>query len=351
VRRCCAGAGLLLALAGCGAGDAAAPPVPAPALRLERSLVTREELVEPVYGTGTLAAQKTTQIGPRVDGIIEAIEVKVGDRVAEGQLLFRTRAIDYAIRAREAEHGLRLARAEEAKALRDLARAEKLAQQGVASDEQLDAARTAREIARSRQGAAETALARARQELADTEVHAPYPGVITRRYVDEGAMLRTMMSATAVVVEIMKTDLVVAIVQVPELDLARVQVGTPARVRVDGADREVATTVAVLNDRVDPDARAFEVRLPIENPDLRLKPGLFVRAELLPPPRVATLVERRAVQGSGDARFVFIEVDGRAARRGARRAQPLAARGGRERRGRGRACGSLTPRSAGPSSP
>jgi RND family efflux transporter MFP subunit len=312
---------LLVAAALAGCGPAAPPPGPesaAPAVRVERAAVTREELVEPISGTGTLAAHKTSQIGPRVDGIIETIEVAVGDRVEAGRVLFRTRAVDYAIRQREAEHGLRLARAEAAKAERDLARAEQLGRQGVASAEQLDRARTAREIAASRLGAAETALARASQDLEDTVVRAPYAGVITQRYVDEGTMLRTMLSASSSVVEIMKTDLVVAIVQIPELHLPRVRVGTPARVHVDGAARDVETAVAVLNDRVDPDSRAFEVRLPIENADLALKPGLFARAELLPEARTATLVERRAVLGVGDDRYVLVEEGGRAARRAVR---------------------------------
>ena len=305
-----------LALAACGPGapEPASAPSP-PAVRVERVDVVRETLVEPVYGTGTLAAQKTSQIGPRVDGIIEVIPVHVGDRVAEGQELFRTRPVDYEIRVREAAHGQRLARAEADKAQRDFERVETLHRKGVASSEQLDGARTAREIALSRLGAAETAAARARQDLEDTVVRAPYAGVITRRYVDEGTMLRTMMTASSAVVEIMKTDIVVAIVSLPEMHLPRVRLGTRARVRIDGAAREVESEVAVLNDRVDAASRAFEVRIPIENPDLSLKPGLFARAELLPEPRDATLVERRAVLGVGEERYVMVAEGGRAARR------------------------------------
>jgi RND family efflux transporter MFP subunit len=308
-----AAAGLLL---GCGAGESAPEPRAEPAaIRVERVAVTGEQLVEPVFGTGTLAAQRTSQIGPRVDGIVEAVDVEVGDRVQQGTVLFRTRQRDYAIRLREAEHGLALARAEASKAERDLARADQLRDRGVASAEQLDAVRTARDIAVSRRGAAETALARARQDLDDTVVTAPYAGVITRRYVDEGTMLRTMMSASAAVVEIMKTDVVVAIVQIPEVHLPRIRVGTPARVSVDGAAREIDARVAVLNHRIDAESRAFEVRLPLENPDLSLKPGLFVRVELLPEARAVTAVERRAVLGVGEQRFVLALQGGRASRR------------------------------------
>ena len=310
-----AGLALFAALAGCGPGGGGDAPAPPPAVRVERVVASRESLVVPVFGTGTLAAVKTSEIGPRVDGIIDAIAAKVGDRVAEGQELFRTRRVEYEIRVREAEHGARLARAEAAKARRDSERARTLNEKGVASSEQLDAARTAREIAEARLGVAETALARARQDLADTVVRAPYAGVITRRYVDEGTMLRTMLSSGSTVVQLMQTDVVVAIVQLPELELPRVRVGTRARVRVDGAGREFDGEVAVLNDRVDPLTRAFEVRIPVENPDLSLKPGLFVRIELLPDPRDATVVERRAVLGSGDERWVMVAEDGRARRR------------------------------------
>lgn len=278
-----------------------------------------EKLVEPVFGTGTIVADKTTQLGPRVDGIIDQIYIEVGDRVESEQPLFRTRQVDYEIRVREAEYAHRMARAESEKLQRDLARIRGLHERQVASAEQLDAARTAAEIATARRGAAETAHARARQSLADTVVGAPYAGVITSRRVDEGTMMRTMMSVGASVVQIMKTDIVIAIVQIPEIDLPRVSVGTPARLRIDGMHKEYEGSVDILNDSVDPVSRAFEVRLRIPNPTLEIKPGLFVQVEILPEPREAPVIDRRAVLGTAAAgRFVYLSVDGMAVRRSVR---------------------------------
>jgi RND family efflux transporter MFP subunit len=309
---------LALALAGCGGEET--PPVAAAAegptaIPLSVSPVLRESIVEPILGTGTIAAHKTTDVGPRVSGIVDEIFVAIGDRVEEGGPLFRTRPVDYEIRVREAESAARLARANAEKARRDLERIQTLHGQNVASDERLDAVRTAHEMAVAQHGQAEAALAQARQNLADTTVRAPYRGVITRRFVDEGAMLSTMMTAGNAVVQIMKMDLVVAIVQLPELDLARVRVGTKGVVRVDGLDRSYATEVAVLNDRVDAASRAFEVRLGIENPDYALKPGLFAELELHPDPREATLVDRAALLGGSSATHVFVLADGHAERR------------------------------------
>jgi RND family efflux transporter MFP subunit len=311
-------AALALALAGCG-GDETPPAMaatsPAAPVAVTSAEIVHESIVEPVLGTGTIAAHKTTDIGPRVSGIIDVIHVAVGDRVEENDPLFRTRPVDYEIRVREAESALRLARANAQKAERDLERMRTLHGRDVASAERLDAVRTAYEMAAAQRDQAEAALAHARQNLTDTTVRAPYRGVITRRFVDEGAMLSTMMTAGNAVVQIMKVDVVAAIVQLPEAHLARVRVGTPGRVRVDGIAREYDSQIHILNDRVDPVSRAFEVRLALENPDYALKPGLFAELELFPEPREATLLDRSALLGGEDAPYVFVLKDGRAVRR------------------------------------
>jgi RND family efflux transporter MFP subunit len=308
------GLALAVSLGGCGGGEPPVSTSQAP-VAVASMPVQSESLVEPVIGTGTIAAEKTTRVGPRVTGIIEAIHVAVGDRVEADAPLFTTRPLEYRIAVEEAEHALRLARAEADKARRDVRRIEQLRQKNVTSIERLDEARTGLEIADARHGAAETALERARENLDNTVVRAPYTAVVTQRLVDEGTMMTTMMSSTSVVVEIMKIDVVEAIVQIPEVDMARVRVGTSARLRIDGTQRDIDGAVTVLNDRVDPLSRSFEVRIRMENADYSIKPGLFVRAELRPAPRDALVLERRALLGPADARFVWLDAGGRATRR------------------------------------
>jgi hypothetical protein len=57
------------------------------------------------------------------------------------------------------------------------------------------------------------------------------------------------------------------------------------------------------------------VRVRLANPQLALKPGMFARARLLPEPRLALVLERRAVQGRTPDQYVFVSAQGRAARR------------------------------------
>jgi RND family efflux transporter MFP subunit len=286
-----------------------------PPLELATTRVLEEPLVEPILGTGTVIADKTTNVGPRVDGIIAEVFVQVGDRVKEGDPLFRTRQVDYDLRLQSARSSLMLARAEAKQVKRDLERVRALRKKAVVSVEQLEAAETRRQIAVARVQTSQAALERAEQDFEDTVVKAPYDGVITRRLIDEGAMMRTMMSSGSFVVQLMKTDVVLAVVHVPEVQLPYIGIGTPGRVHVDGLDREFETEVTIVNDLVDPATHTIEVRLPIANPELAVKPGLFVKAELEPKPRPALLLDRSAVLGFGEERYVFVELDGRAARR------------------------------------
>ncbi len=301
---------------GCGASDTTDPaPSERPPITIGEVSVKAEHIVVPVFGTGTIAPHKMTDVGPRVDGIIEEIFVKVGDRVEAGDVLFRTRQVDYEIALEQAGHAMRLAQAEAKNAERERDRIETLRSSSVASEDRLDDVRTAYEIADARLGTAKTAVALARQRLEDTVVRAPYAAAVTNRYVHEGTMVRTMMSSNSPVVQVMKMDIVGAIIQIPEVHLSQVHVGTPARVWVDGMNREYESSVYILNDLVDRVSRAFEVRLPIENPDLELKPGLFAKAELLPEPRLATVVERQGVLGPEGSRYVYVASGDTAVRR------------------------------------
>lgn len=171
-----------VASSGCGTAESRAPEAVAPQpIGVHRLVVEQIELVVPVFGTGTIAAHKTTEVGPRVDGIIEEIFVNVGDRVQAGAPLFKTRQVHYRIRVDETSQLLRLAQAELRNATRERDRFESLHSSNIASDDRLDDVRTGRDLAAARLGQAKAVHARALQELEDTVVRASYPGAITHR--------------------------------------------------------------------------------------------------------------------------------------------------------------------------
>lgn len=263
-----------------------------------------------IEGTGTIAAHKTTDILPLVGGLVQDVHVTVGDRVEAGDPLFVMRTIDLELRARELEHALALARAQADDARGDLERSRRLAERGAVSEDLLLDLGVRLAAAEADVGIAETRLASARQALEDAVVRAPYRGVITARNVDEGAFIETRGMMMEPAMQIMKLDIVAAIVLVPEVHVARIEQGTPATVRVDGIDAEFESIVHIKNDRVDAESRSFETRIGIANEDYAVKPGLFCRVTFHPPGREAVVVARGAVVGNAGARFVFVPEQG-----------------------------------------
>ena len=288
--------------------------------------VNAEELVSPITGTGTIAAQKTTDVGPLVDGIIEEVFVRVGDKVAEGAPLFKTRDVELRIRVRELENEFKLAEAEARNTRRELDRIKELQGKGVASIGQLDNVQTKADIASARVGIARARLDSARQALSDATVLAPFDGVVTRQDIYEGKFMSTRgggggMGGPSGVVQIMKIDIVGAIVNVPEIYVGQLSVGTAARVYVDGLDQVFESEIHIFNDRVDPSTRSAEVRVGLANSDYAIKPGMFTRAEFFPPARAVLTVDRRAIMGIENNHYVFVEIDGRAVQRPVRVSQ------------------------------
>jgi RND family efflux transporter MFP subunit len=278
------------------------------------TIVKVEQIVDPIMATGEVTADKRTDIKPRVDGIIEALYVDVGDQVQAGDALLKTRQIDYANRVVQLEHGVSLAKVELNQAERDLGRAESLRKNGVVSQGRMDMVVTQHQVAQSRLGIAQANLDKARVDLEDTIVRAPYDGIITARHIDEGTMIHVAFSG-APVLEITKLDIVEIVAQLPAVHLGKIEPGSRATVTLDGFAVPFETTLAVINDRVDARTRSAQVRMRIPNPDLRIKPGLFAKVTLYPAARPALTLARKAVLGLTGDNYIFVPDQGQAKRR------------------------------------
>ncbi|MGD1933960.1 MAG: efflux RND transporter periplasmic adaptor subunit [Candidatus Phaeomarinobacter sp.] len=289
------------------------------------SRVEQVSIEQPIVGTGTMAPLQSTDLGPRVDGIIEEIFVRVGQRVGKGDPLFRTRDIELKFRVDELENELKLASATAKEASSDFNRISRLNKRGNASAGALDKSRAAHESAQARLGIAEAKLGQIKQALDDAVVTAPFNGVITARNVHEGTFMATRMGGGMMgpsgVVQIMEIHIVAAIVDVPEVHLSKFEVGTRAKVIIDGLNDEFESEVHRINDYIDPVKRTIEVRIGIANDDYRIKPGSFARALIYPPAREVLTLPRGAVLGFEDQRYVFVEHGGAAKRKPVRTAQ------------------------------
>lgn len=307
-------------LAACGAdepaGDERGTEARKSALQVSAHKVRMANVQDTVIGTGTIAPRQLSNIGVSVEGIVERIFVRVGDRIAKRDPLFRTRQIDYELARDELASARDLADAQLELAQLAFGRVSDLHERGNAPTARLDETRANLKVARARAGMAAASHARAEQSLADTVVRAPFDGVVTERYVDEGVyMSKRFGTGGSAVVQVQEIYIVAAIVRIPERYVERIGLGTPGRLRVDGIDTVFESEITIFNDRIDHRTRTIEVRLPIANPDYAIKPGLFVRAELFPEARQVLLIPRRAVLGARSSPHVFVLADMKAGER------------------------------------
>ena len=293
-----------------------------PPTQVELVEARAEPIAVPIIVSGTMAALQTSNIGALVEGPVDRIFVRVGDRVRKGQPLFRIRQADFARRVVEAEAAVELARAQVEQAERAHARIAELNQRGYAPAARLEDALAARDVARAQRGQAAAVLGTARQALNDTVVRAPFDGVVTGRLVDEGVFLtsRLPMGGQSAALQLQELRIVAAIVAVPESRAADLRLNLPARLFIEGVAEPKPSYVAIINDRVDPQTRTVEARLPVRNENYGIKTGVSVRAEITPKALQAVVLPRTALAGDDAQRYAFVAKGGVVERRSVRTA-------------------------------
>lgn len=266
------------------------------------------DVEERVAATGQILAKQRADVAAQVPGEITAIRVDEGQAVAEGAIVIEIdperRALDLdRARARLSESGAALLDAQ-----RQNQRVHTLAQHKVASKAQLEQASSALEAARSRVQAMQADLGAAERAASDSRVAARFAGVIGRRFVSRGEFVQPGQK----LFELVSLDPVEVEFNLPESDAARLQLGLPLDVSVAPYPGETFhAEVSMISPVIDERTRTLRVKALLANPDGRLRPGLFARADLgIAKHANVLLVSEEALLQRADGKVVFRAVDG-----------------------------------------
>ena len=99
------------------------------------------------------------------------------------------------------------------------------------------------------------------------------------------------------------------VLTVPESGVVGLQAGDPARVSVPVLDEVWEAVVDRVHPSGDPRSRTFDVDLVLDNPERRLKTGMFARAALSRGTREGLFVPGSALIDRGALRGVFVVDD------------------------------------------
>ena len=280
-------------------------------LKVETMRVTRGSIQPHVSAPGSIVARRVSRIGAEVRGRIEEVFVDEGERVVAGAPLFQIDPEAFEVALRQSQAGLLLARSQRLQIETDLRRLDQLHDQAIVSIEQRDRMRTEVAVAKAREAQAAEGVALARHNLDQTLVTAPFSGSIAERLVDEGTT--ALVQPQTIVVVLHESAQLEAVANIPESQLALLQVGDPALVHVEGLAAPIETELSSVGDTISEATRTYRVRMPVANADHRLKAGIFARIDIRPRQlREAMLIQRDCVRSEAGHTRVLVVRDGRA---------------------------------------
>ena len=164
---------------------AASPPTPsevqAPVIQTEsRSLATFAQV------PGTVTARRQVQLSSRLSGYLHNLSARDGQAVEAGQLLFEVDPADVLGQLRQAQAGLSEAESALTEARSNYERFGALYAQRAIPEKQWDQVKSGYAMARARAAAARAAIAIARSQLRYARVTAPFSGIVTRKFMQNG---------------------------------------------------------------------------------------------------------------------------------------------------------------------
>lgn len=259
--------------------------------------VARGDLTVSVTATGTVQPTTRVDVSSELAGTLATVEVDYNDSLSVGQVLARLDTSKLAATvanaaAQEASARARLMQAEATlvEVTETLATQKELAARGVATRKDMisveanDArARAAVDMARADLTLAEANLALARADLDKAVIRSPITGVVLNRKAEAGQIVGPGLNDPVlfVLAEDLKTMELLA--NVDEADIGQVAVGQNAIFTVDAFDtREFAATITQVRyaSEVTDDVVTYKAVLAVDNPDLRLRPGMTATATI-----------------------------------------------------------------------
>lgn len=250
-----------------------------------------------VEALGTVRANESVDITAKVADRVTAIHFKEGQQVRKGELLVE---LDSA----EARADLAAAEAALGESRSQYKRSQELYETRALSEAQLDQLK-ATLLANEARAAA------ARSRVDDRTIVAPFAGRVGLRNVSLGSLVNPGQVITTLDdLSVVKLDFAV-----PEVFLSLLKPDLPVTASSSAYPGEsFVGRVESIGTRVDPTTRSVTIRAVIDNPDYRLRPGMFMTVKLVRAERDALMLPERAIVPENSRQYVFTIEDGVARR-------------------------------------
>jgi membrane fusion protein (multidrug efflux system) len=291
------------ALSGCGADaqsepNAAADKPKAEAVSVEVSSVSQGDITATYAGTATLEAERDAKVVSEVGGVVLELVVEEGQHVRKGDVLARLDADRAKVVLRQTQAAMQRIEYSDA-------RNERLYERKLI-------ARNAYEQNKSDLATHKVEVDLARLTLSKSAVVAPFDGVVTRRWIKQGQLLKP----NDVAFEVADFRELKARLRVPERASVALKPGQTVAFKADALPgRDFPAHVERVSPIVDAKSGTVEVIVAVDNVDGELRPGLFSRLDIAyDHVAAAILLPKTALLGGENDNMIYVVRDGKAQR-------------------------------------
>ena len=260
--------------------------------------------------TGEIAANgdKTVQIFPQVGGVVEKLNVQLGDKVTKGQLLAVIKSGEIA----DVQNQTTASTSDLDIAQKNLAVAEDMYKAGLNSERDVVLARAEVTKARGTVGKNQKQLSvYGIGKNGMYELRAPISGFITEKKVTEHEQFNVNDSNVGNLFTVSDLDDVWIMANVFEADISKVKVGYSADVTtLSYPDKHFRGKIDKVFNVLDPDSKAMKVRVRLDNPGYLLKPEMYAQVRVENTEGTTALaVPAKSVVFDKDRNFVMVFKD------------------------------------------
>ncbi len=240
--------------------------------------IVKGSIEESISYFGNVEAKYSIPIYPKTPERVEKFFVDDGDYVKKGQKLIQINNDQLKYSVNQAKAGFKSAKSQYKNTLQEYRRTKTLFEENAISKSQYDQIKTQKEMGANSVNQAEAALNTANKMLNDALVTAPISGYVSNRNFDDG----DMASPQQPLLRISQMDMVKVITEISERDILKVKIGMKARIKVNAFQNEVFYgKINRISPVIDLKTRTVKVIIVVNNSDLKLKPGMFSKVNII----------------------------------------------------------------------
>jgi HlyD family secretion protein len=277
--------------------------------------------------SGYVVARRKAVVSAKIQGRLSELNVEEGSRVRAGEVIARLDDAEFEAQLQRAQASLQRAQAEAAEAQRQMELNERLAADGVLSQDELAAARSRLRVETSGVAQARADVQIAQASLANTRILAPFAGTVVKKMAEVGESVApippgvNISTASGAVVALADLDTLEVEADVSESNVARLGADQPAEVGVEAfPERTYKAVLRQVIPSADRTKATVQVKVTILEKDERLRPEMSskvtflesgtARADAAAPARKVVSVARDAVVERAGKTVVFEVAEG-----------------------------------------